>query len=101
MGVDHKTETLRTGDFTRLHTTSTRPLRVTIDKINGEPPSPASPLTELQGLKGGVIKTESRTVDISMTRAQCIPVGIVRGRLRGSGNLTANIEYTVRTGQDA
>ncbi len=101
MGVIPKKETLRTGDFTRLHTTSSRPLRVTIDKINGEPPSPAGPLTELQGLIGGIAATPSRTVDISMLRRQCIPVGIVRGRLQGSGNQTAEIDYTVRTGGDA
>ena len=98
MGVEQKTATLGTGDFTRLHT---RPLRVTIDTINGEPPSPAGPLTELQGLIGGVRATPSRTVDISMLRRQCIPVGIVRGRLQGSGNLSADIGYTVRTGGDA
>ena len=101
MGVTHKTATLRTGDFTRLHTTAARPLRVTIDTINGEPPSPAGPITELQGLIGGVSATDSRTVDISMLRRQCIPVGIVRGRLQGGGNLSADIEYTVRTGGDA
>lgn len=98
----NKTATLRTGDFTRLHTSFSRKMRVTINKLNGEPvPNPAGPITELQGLAGGVIPAESGSFDIRMALRQCIPVGIVRGRLAGSGGQTADIEYTVLSGLDA
>jgi hypothetical protein len=83
MSVFRKTATLRTGDFTRLHTAVSRPLRLTIDTINGEPPSPAGFIPELQALVGGVAARVTGGFQITMTRLQCIPVGIVRGRVLG------------------
>jgi hypothetical protein len=36
-----------------------------------------------------------------MTTAQCIPIGIIRGKAPGTGPLTLEIAYTVRSGLDA
>ena len=101
MTVFHKTATLKTGDFTRLHTSTSRKMRLNIDTINGEPPNPAGFLPELQGLARGVSVKVTGAFSISMTTGQCIPIGIIRGRAPGSGDLTLEIAYTVRSGLDA
>ncbi|MDB5598244.1 MAG: hypothetical protein JWN71_288 [Xanthobacteraceae bacterium] len=101
MTVFHKRETLRTGDFKRLHTSTSRKMRLTIDTINGEPPNPGGFIPELQGLVGGVAPRVTGGFAISMTTAQCIPIGIIRGKAPGNGDLTLNIAYTVRSGLDA
>jgi hypothetical protein len=101
MTVFHKTETLVTGDFKRLHTSTSRKMRLTIDTINGEPPNPGGFIPELQGLVGGVLPRVTGGFAISMTTAQCIPIGIIRGKAPGTGPLTLEIAYTVRSGLDA
>jgi hypothetical protein len=88
--------------FRTLHTAAPVKLRVTIDKINGQPASVEILQIQLRGLRNGVRAFDSPDpFEIKMTAGQCTPVGIVRAKILGGSNQSATVDYTVRTGVDA
>ena len=87
--------------FRNLYTAGPIKLRVTIDKINGQPAGAESPQLQLKGLKHGVNGFISPDpFEIRMTALQCTPIGIVRAKLTGGGQ-SVSVDYTVRTGVHA
>ena len=88
-----------------LHRSVGKPFAIQIDRINGAAADSIGPdaATFLHRMVGGVVPSlEAPTLFLSMTGAQCLPVGSIRGRLRENIGLNeALVNYTVLTEGDA
>jgi hypothetical protein len=84
-----------------MHRSVGKKFSVQIDLIDGSPPGSFPGVTiDMHKLRWGVLPSLTQVTNfLFMPAGECIPFGSIRGHI--SGVNSADVDYTVRTGNDA